>query len=82
MRDGAYTVSAIAERSGDLEQLVSNTSTAMGAIADENVALETALDLLPDTPRKPNTTFVNLRHARRPAAAGRVEAGDEDLTHS
>ena len=33
----------------------------MGAIADENVALETALDLLPDTLRKANTTFVNLR---------------------
>jgi phospholipid/cholesterol/gamma-HCH transport system substrate-binding protein len=61
VRDGAATVSAIAERSDDLEQLVSNTSTAMGAIADENVALERALDLLPDTLRKANTTFVNLR---------------------
>jgi phospholipid/cholesterol/gamma-HCH transport system substrate-binding protein len=61
VRDGATTVSAIAERSSDLEQLVGNTSTAMGAIADENVALETALDLLPDTLRKANTTFVNLR---------------------
>jgi phospholipid/cholesterol/gamma-HCH transport system substrate-binding protein len=61
VRDGAATVSAIAQRSSDLEQLVSNTSTAMGAIADESVALETALDLLPDTLRKANTTFVNLR---------------------
>jgi phospholipid/cholesterol/gamma-HCH transport system substrate-binding protein len=61
VRDGAATVSAIAERSDDLEQLVGNTSTAMGAIADENVALERALDLLPDTLRKANTTFVNLR---------------------
>jgi phospholipid/cholesterol/gamma-HCH transport system substrate-binding protein len=59
--DGAKTVSAIAERSDDLEQLVSNTSTAMGAIADENVALQRALELLPDTLRKANTTFVNLR---------------------
>jgi phospholipid/cholesterol/gamma-HCH transport system substrate-binding protein len=59
--DGAATVSAIAERRDDLEQLVSNTSTAMGAIADENVALERALELLPDTLRKANTTFVNLR---------------------
>ena len=61
VRDGAATVSAIAQRSNDLEQLVGNTSTAMGAIADESVALETALDLLPDTLRKANTTFVNLR---------------------
>jgi phospholipid/cholesterol/gamma-HCH transport system substrate-binding protein len=59
--DGAKTVSAIAERSDDLEQLVSNTSTAMGAIADENVALQEALTLLPGTLRKANTTFVNLR---------------------
>ncbi len=59
--DGAATVSAIAERSDDLEQLVSNTSTAMGAIADENVALQRTLELLPDTLRKANTTFVNLR---------------------
>jgi phospholipid/cholesterol/gamma-HCH transport system substrate-binding protein len=59
--DGAATVSAIAERSDDLEQLVGNTSTAMGAIADENVALQRALTLLPDTLRKANTTFVNLR---------------------
>jgi phospholipid/cholesterol/gamma-HCH transport system substrate-binding protein len=61
LKDGAATVSAIAERRDDLEQLVSNTSTAMGAIADENVALERALELLPDTLRKANTTFVNLR---------------------
>ncbi len=61
IKDGATTVSAIAERSNDLEQLVSNTSTAMGAIADESVALQRALELLPDTLRKANTTFVNLR---------------------
>jgi phospholipid/cholesterol/gamma-HCH transport system substrate-binding protein len=59
--DGAKTVSAIAERSSELEQLVSNTNTAFGAIADENVALQQALTLLPDTLRKANTTFVNLR---------------------
>ena len=59
--DGAKTVSAIAERSGELERLVSNTKTAFGAIADENVALQQALTLLPDTLRKANTTFVNLR---------------------
>jgi phospholipid/cholesterol/gamma-HCH transport system substrate-binding protein len=60
--DGADTVSAIAERRGDLTELVSNTNAAMRAIADENVALERALDLLPGTLRKANTTFVNLRN--------------------
>lgn len=61
VRDGSKTVSAIAERRDDLEQLVGNTSTAFGAIADENAALARSLDLLPDTLRKANTTFVNLR---------------------
>lgn len=59
--DGAATVSAIAERRDDLAGLVQNTSEAMRAIADENVALQRALDLLPDTLRKANTTFLNLR---------------------
>jgi phospholipid/cholesterol/gamma-HCH transport system substrate-binding protein len=59
--DGAATVSAIAERRDDLSGLVSNTSQAMGAIADESVALQQALTLLPGTLRKANTTFVNLR---------------------
>jgi phospholipid/cholesterol/gamma-HCH transport system substrate-binding protein len=59
--DTADTVSAIAERRDDLSALVSNTNAAMRAIADENVALQRALELLPDTLRKANTTFVNLR---------------------
>ncbi|HYN91923.1 MAG TPA: MlaD family protein [Thermoleophilaceae bacterium] len=61
LRDGADTVSAIAERRDDLTNLVSNTNVAMGAIADESAALQRALELLPDTLRKANTTFVNLR---------------------
>jgi phospholipid/cholesterol/gamma-HCH transport system substrate-binding protein len=61
VRDGAATVSAIAERRDDLSALVSNTNTAMAAIADESVALQRALSLLPGTLRKANTTFVNLR---------------------
>jgi phospholipid/cholesterol/gamma-HCH transport system substrate-binding protein len=60
--DGADTVSAIASRRGDLTELVSNTNAAMRAIGEENVALERALDLLPGTLRKANTTFVNLRN--------------------
>jgi phospholipid/cholesterol/gamma-HCH transport system substrate-binding protein len=62
LRDGADTVSAIASRRGDLTELVSNTNAAMRAIGDENVALQRALELLPDTLRKANTTFVNLRN--------------------
>ncbi|MGH2713092.1 MAG: MlaD family protein [Thermoleophilaceae bacterium] len=61
VKDGAATVSAIAERRDDLSGLVVNTSQAMRAIADENVALRRALELLPGTLRKANTTFVNLR---------------------
>ena len=61
LRDGATTVSAIAERSAELEALVGNTNTAFRAIGDENVALGRALELLPGTLRKANTTFVNLR---------------------
>ena len=62
MKDGADTVSAIAERRDDLTELVSNTNAAMRAIGDENVALQRALELLPGTLRKANTTFVNLRN--------------------
>jgi phospholipid/cholesterol/gamma-HCH transport system substrate-binding protein len=61
VRDGAATVSAIAERRDDLAGLVGNTNQAMRAIASESTSLQRALDLLPDTLRKANTTFVNLR---------------------
>jgi phospholipid/cholesterol/gamma-HCH transport system substrate-binding protein len=59
--DTAGVVNAIAARSSDLSSLVANANTATGAIGDENVALAQALDLLPGTLRKANTTFVNLR---------------------
>ncbi len=61
IQDGADTVSAIASRRDELTELVSNTNSAMRAIGDENVALQRALELLPGTLRKANTTFVNLR---------------------
>ena len=61
VKDGAKTVSAIAERRDDLAGLVVNTNSAMRAIGDESVSLQRALDLLPGTLRKANTTFVNLR---------------------
>jgi phospholipid/cholesterol/gamma-HCH transport system substrate-binding protein len=62
LKDGAATVSAIAERRDDLAGLVVNTNEAMDAIGDESVALQRALELLPGTFRKANTTFVNLRN--------------------
>ena len=61
--DTSDAMGAIAERRDDLSGLVQNTGTALGAIGDENVALARALDLLPGTLRKSNTTFVNLRAA-------------------
>jgi phospholipid/cholesterol/gamma-HCH transport system substrate-binding protein len=59
--DTAEAATAIAERSQDLTDLVSNANTAFGAIGDEAIALQRALQLLPGTLRKANTTFVNLR---------------------
>jgi phospholipid/cholesterol/gamma-HCH transport system substrate-binding protein len=61
VRDGATTVSALAERRDDLASLVSNANRAFGAIDAETTSLQRTLELLPDTFRKANTTFVNLR---------------------
>ena len=61
--DGASLSGAVAERSDDLEQFVSNTNTMMGAIASENVALADTIGKLPDFMRNFNTTAVNLRAA-------------------
>ena len=61
LTDTASLVSAVAERRTDLAQLVGNTSVAATAIADESASLSRALQLLPGTLRKANTTFVNLR---------------------
>lgn len=58
---GAKVTTALAERRADLTGLVTNTNTTAAAIGDENVALSEALGILPDTLRKGNTTFVNLR---------------------
>src|SRR5919112_528222 len=59
--NGARVTTALAERRDDLSALVGNASRTAGAIGDENVALSEALGVLPDTLRKGNTTFVNLR---------------------
>jgi phospholipid/cholesterol/gamma-HCH transport system substrate-binding protein len=59
--DTSNVVTDLAERRSDLTGLVSNANTTAAAIGSENAALARALGLLPDTLRKTNTTFVNLR---------------------
>src|SRR3954453_13687584 len=59
--DTANVVRDLASRRGALPSLVSNANTTAAAIGDENTSLAHALDVLPDTLRNANTTFVNLR---------------------
>jgi phospholipid/cholesterol/gamma-HCH transport system substrate-binding protein len=54
---------AVASRGEQLSSAVSNASTAFGAIARQNVALDQTLRRLPPVMRQSNTTFVNLRAA-------------------
>jgi phospholipid/cholesterol/gamma-HCH transport system substrate-binding protein len=59
--NSSQAVTAVAERRDDLAALVGNANETAGAIAAEQVALSRALELLPTTLRRANTTFVNLR---------------------
>ena len=59
--DSSRLVTALAEKRDDLAALVGNTNATAQAIGSENVALSRALQLLPTTLRRGNTTFVNLR---------------------
>ena len=61
LRTSSRTVGALAARRGDLAALVGRANTTAAAIGDENASLARALGLLPDTLRRANTTFVNLR---------------------
>jgi phospholipid/cholesterol/gamma-HCH transport system substrate-binding protein len=61
LRNAAKTTGALAERRDDLSGLVSNANATASAIAAENTSFNQALELLPGTLRKANTTFVNLR---------------------
>ncbi len=62
---------ALASRSQQLSELIANTSTATGAIANQSQALTQALTLFPSTLRRSTTTLAGLeRHARRPRPAG------------
>jgi phospholipid/cholesterol/gamma-HCH transport system substrate-binding protein len=54
---------AVSERGAELSSAVSNASTAFGAIASQNTALDRTLRLLPPVMRQSDTTFVNLRAA-------------------
>jgi phospholipid/cholesterol/gamma-HCH transport system substrate-binding protein len=59
--DTSRVMDTIAQRRDDLSSLVANTSATTGAIGDESASLRRALDGLPTSLRKANTTFVNLR---------------------
>jgi phospholipid/cholesterol/gamma-HCH transport system substrate-binding protein len=59
--DGSKLVTALAEKRDDLSALVGNANATAAAIGSENVALARALGILPQTLRRANTTFVNLR---------------------
>ena len=58
---GAKAMQALAARSTQLSQLISNTSIATGAIASQSQALQQALTLLPGTLRRSSTAFAGLR---------------------
>lgn len=59
--NSSKVVSTLADRREDLSGLVTNANRTASAIGSENAALSRALELLPPTLRKANTTFVNLR---------------------
>ena len=59
--DSADFVSQVAEPREDLEQLSGNALSALGAVAQENEALDSILAQFPPTLRKTNTSLVNLR---------------------
>ncbi|MDQ3742355.1 MAG: MlaD family protein [Actinomycetota bacterium] len=59
--DGAKAMTALAERRNELTDLISNSNLASQGIAAETDALSDILAGLPDTMRRANSTFVNLR---------------------
>lgn len=59
--DTSRVMRAVAQRRSDLASLVGNANATAAAIGDESQSLARALDVLPGTLRKANTTFVNLR---------------------
>jgi phospholipid/cholesterol/gamma-HCH transport system substrate-binding protein len=59
--NSSRTVTTLASKRDDLAGSIANTNTTATAIADESTSLGQALDVLPATLRRANTTFVNLR---------------------
>jgi phospholipid/cholesterol/gamma-HCH transport system substrate-binding protein len=59
--NSSRAVTALAARRDDISALVGNANATARAIGQENVALGRALGVLPQTLRRANTTFVNLR---------------------
>ncbi len=62
VRNTSSVMGTLAAKGPVLTDLVSNANTTLGAIASENQSLAEALDYLPQTLRRANTTFVNLRY--------------------
>jgi phospholipid/cholesterol/gamma-HCH transport system substrate-binding protein len=61
LRNTSKAMGALAARRQDITDLVTNANGTMQAIGSESSSLDRALRVLPDTLRKGNTTFVNLR---------------------
>lgn len=58
--EGAQTMQALASRAQQLSDLIAQTNTTTGAIASQSVALQQALQLLPNTLNRSTTTFAGL----------------------
>jgi phospholipid/cholesterol/gamma-HCH transport system substrate-binding protein len=59
--EGAQTMQALASRSQDLTNLISNTNTTAAAIARQSQSLEQTLALLPGTLTRSTSTFAGLQ---------------------
>ena len=61
--DSSKLVTALAEKSDDLTNLVTEANSTFRALGDERLALAESISRLPDFMRQANTTFVDLRFA-------------------
>ena len=79
LRNAAKTTGALAQRRGDLANLVSNTNTTAAAIAAENTSFNQAPAAAPRHPAQgQHDVREPARDARRPRrAGGGVQAGDQ-----
>jgi phospholipid/cholesterol/gamma-HCH transport system substrate-binding protein len=58
--EGAQTMQALASRAGQLSDLIQQANTTTGAVARQSVALQQALQLLPNTLKRSTVTFAGL----------------------